>query len=150
MGEIIVGGIPNAGDNLVSDPLICLENTATIEISNTESTVLYTLKLDLTDEIVGLPKLGFGGTVTFDVSPFVTTVYKVEANSIISQSCGTTVLPDKSIVTVISVEQNSVPFFAVDNVICSGEEVVFTLETAELNVTYQLLKNNEIVNRADH
>ena len=90
-------------DNLaVSDPIICLNETASIIVSNSETTVSYQLRLELNNSVVDI-KDGTGGDLTFDVTPSSTTVYNVYATTL-SSTCSVELL-DKSTVTV-----NSLPY----------------------------------------
>ncbi|MRT94529.1 hypothetical protein [Ancylomarina sp. 16SWW S1-10-2] len=94
---VVVSTLPNQALSL-NDPSICPTETASILLSNSELGVNYQLRLDSDDSNVGALVSGTGSDITFDVSPAVTTVYKVYAENSVS-SCGVE-LDDKSTVTV--------------------------------------------------
>ena len=83
-------------DLVVSDPTICLGNSATITVSSSQNDVSYQLRLDTDDSNVGAPVTGDGGDISFTVNPGVNTTYNILATS---SGCSVE-LTDKSIVTV--------------------------------------------------
>ncbi len=82
----------------LSDPSICIGQTATITLANSVSGTRYQLRLDSDDSNVGAPVNGTGGDIVFNVAPTVTTTYNVLA-TITATGCDNEVT-DKSTVTV--------------------------------------------------
>jgi len=82
----------------LSDPSICIGQTATITLANSVSGTRYQLRLDSDNSNVGSPVNGNGGDIVFNVNPLVTTTYNVLA-TIVATGCEGQVT-DKSTVTV--------------------------------------------------
>ncbi|PKQ60395.1 hypothetical protein BZG02_19620, partial [Labilibaculum filiforme] len=83
---VTVSDLPDQSLSL-SDPSICPSGTASILLSNSELGVDYQLRLNSDDSNVGSVVAGTGGTITFAVTPAVTTVYNVYAKGA-SSDCG--------------------------------------------------------------
>ncbi|OYT16707.1 MAG: hypothetical protein B7C24_06500 [Bacteroidetes bacterium 4572_77] len=130
----VVQVYPAANNNLaVSNPIICLGEEAIIYIDNTQSGVMYQLRLDDFDTHVGAAVPGNNGTISVHVSPSASTMYNVLATT--SNSCSVE-LTNRSWVTV-----NPTPdaTLAVSNTdICQGETAEIRVYTPEIGVDYQL------------
>ncbi|WP_367392859.1 DNRLRE domain-containing protein [Lewinella sp. LCG006] len=133
---ITVNSSPNNTNPVVSDPEICLGETDVITVTNTQVGVTYQLRLDSDDTPVGAPVAGNGGTISFTVSPTMTTVYNVLATNT-STGCSNE-LTDMSTVTV-NVLPNPDPGLTVDDdIICVGETATISIANSENGVQYQL------------
>ena len=127
-----VNDLPDDSFNL-SDPVICLNDVATIEQSSSTVGVSYQLRLNSDDSNLGAAVSGTGSPITFNVSPATTTSYNVLATS--SATC-TSEISDLSTVIV-----NALPNAALGilgSTICYGDAGTITLQASELGVSYQL------------
>ena len=122
----------------VSDPIICLNEVATIELSGSEIGVDYQLRLNSDDSNVGSAVSGTGSTISFNVSPASTTSYNVLATS--SASC-TTELGDLSTVIVNALPNDALGILG--STICYGDAGTITIEASEFGVSYQLRLNSD-------
>jgi PKD repeat protein len=105
----------------LSDPSICLGQTATITLANSVSGTRYQLRLDSDNSNVGSPVNGTGGNIVFNVAPTATTTYNVLA-TITATGCNNEVT-DKSTVTVNPLPE---PDISGANNVCQTDEEIYT------------------------
>lgn len=141
-GEVIVAPIPDLTLN-VSDPEICIGDSGEIIVANSELEVNYQLAYNATDILVGLPKAGNGGDLSFDISIVENTVFKVFATSLLAPACDTYTITDTGTATIVAEPDLDVPFTTPQKEYCEGDEVIFSISTQD-QITYQPLKNNTI------
>ena len=134
---VTVNPNPNIG-LAVSDDVICVGETGTISVSNSQSGVSYQLRLNSNDNLVGSPISGTGGTISFNVSPTSTTVYNVLA-TYQSTSCSAE-LTDKGTITVNP--NPNIGLAVSDDVICVGETGMISVMNSQTGVSYQLRLNS--------
>lgn len=127
-----VNDLPNGSFDL-SDPIICLNDIATIEQAGLEIGVDYQLRLNSDDSNVGSAVSGTGSPISFNVNPASTTTYNVLATS--SAFC-TTELSDLSTVIVNELPNDALGILG--SAICYGDAGTITLQASELGVSYQL------------
>ncbi|MFV0483295.1 MAG: BspA family leucine-rich repeat surface protein, partial [Bacteroidales bacterium] len=130
---------PNSSYTFGDDLTICLDESATLTLSGSESDVTYTLYDKATDKAQGSAVSGTGSAITFSVSLSSTTSYYVVANkpSLGSMDCAERNLTDEITVTVVT-PPNSGYIFGDDLTICLGESATLTLLDSESGVTYTL------------
>lgn len=121
---------------LSDNATICVGETASILLNNTEIGVNYQLRLDSDNSNIGAAQLGNGGILVFDVTPIVSTVYNFYATT--SNACSQE-LYDKPIVTVLQAPDLNLSLS--DEEICYGETATIVLSNSELGVSYQLRLN---------
>jgi hypothetical protein len=125
---------PAPADNLlVDDDEICLGETASIVLYNSEVGVNYQLRLDSDNSNIGAAIAGTGGDITFNVNPTSTSIYNVYAYN--TNACATELL-DKPTVTVNPLPDHTLS--TSDDEICAGETADIVLYNSVLGVNYQL------------
>ncbi len=120
-----------------SSDTVCYPSSVTLSVFSSQLGVYYRFKSGstyLTGNIAGT-----GGTLTHLTSSVTsTTVFSVEAT--ISTSCGSYTQSQSSTVYTIPYPLTSIPFAAVQNPICAGDSVFFTIGSTQTDVRYWIVK----------
>ena len=117
---------------------ICIGENGVITLINSELGVSYQLRNNSNDLAVGLPVIGTGNNINFNVSPTATTTYNILATS--ATTCS------KELDNVVTVTVNPLPLnnLTVSNAeICEGASAVITITNSEAGISYQLRKDSD-------
>ncbi|UXP31766.1 PKD domain-containing protein [Reichenbachiella agarivorans] len=137
--------IPNL-DYTLSDPTVCENENADVELSNSDLDVLYTIQLEggaaATGPVTQLE--GTGTSLTFTVTTTGNQNYQVSAQSTITGDdglCNTFVLNDLGIVSVVPKPETGAGLVINDFEYCeeaTPSDLVFSVSNSELDVNYSI------------
>ncbi|NOR88147.1 MAG: hypothetical protein GQ527_11105, partial [Bacteroidales bacterium] len=132
LSNVIVNALPNDA-LIITASTICLGDAGTIVLQASELGVSYQLRLDSDDSHQGVPLVGTGGDLTFNVAPLATTTYNIYATN--GNSCSVE-MATKPVVTVNSLPDASLTLG--DDEVCFGETASLILYNSVIGVSYQL------------
>lgn len=132
--SVTVNPLPDA-TLIVTDPVVCLSQFATITVQNTQFNVGYQLRLDSDNSAVGAPVFGDGGNKSFTITPSNTNVYNILATN--TNNCSVE-LTDKATVTVNQIEVSTTNTTG-DTNDCADFGVPFNANTDQYNPGTTLL-----------
>lgn len=117
------------------NPAVCSGSATNIQVANSQSGVMYQLRNDADDSVVGVPVAGTGGTIDLPTGNLSsTTTFNVLADN------GTCSIELTNVASV-NVDVNPDPALAVTGpaaTLCSGGSATIVITNAENGVSYQL------------
>lgn len=137
LSTVTVNDLPNEALTILGST-ICLGEAGTIVLEGSEVGVSYQLRLDSDDSPLGVPLIGTGGDLTYNLAPFTTTTYNILATN--GNSCSVE-MATKPIITVNPLPSNTLAFS--DDQICYGETASLILYNTISGVSYQLRLNSD-------
>ena len=132
LSSVLVNALPNDGLTILGSS-ICYGDAGTVVLQSSELGVSYQLRLDSDDSHIGVPLIGSGGDITFNVAPLTSTTYNIYATN--GNSCATE-MATRPLVSVHDLPDATLTFG--DDEICIGEAASLILYNSVIGVSYQL------------